>query len=98
MRRFGVKLAALTLATGGGLAAVLGASAPASAGGSGLVNIYAGDIASDNVVNANISPTVAAVLCGIDVNVINNVVLEKNDKTDCRLLTKSTGKQHWVAK
>jgi hypothetical protein len=99
MRRTGIKLAAFALAAGGALAATLGASAPASAGG-GLVTIYAGDIASDNVVqpHVNIAPTVAAVVCGIDVDVITSEVLTKGGKTDCKLLTRSTGKQHWVAK
>ncbi|HEU5111110.1 MAG TPA: hypothetical protein VFT95_21425 [Micromonosporaceae bacterium] len=97
MRRIGKGLAALTLATSGIALAVMGATSPATAGGSdGLVTIHTGDILSGNVVNANIAPVVAAAICGVNVDVIR--ALSTGDKTDCKNLTRTTGKQHWITK
>jgi hypothetical protein len=95
MRRIGKGLAALTLATSGVALAVMGATSPAMAGG-GLVSVHTGDIASGNVVNANISPVVASTICGVNVNVIR--ALTTGDKTNCKVPTQATGTQHWITK
>jgi hypothetical protein len=95
MRRISKGFAALTLATSGIALAVMGASSPAMAGG-GLVTVHTGDIASGNVINANIAPVVASTICGVNVNVIR--ALTTGDKTDCKILTQATGTQTWITK
>jgi hypothetical protein len=73
----------------------MGATSPAMAGG-GLVSIHTGDIASGNVVNANIAPVIASTICGVNINVIR--ALTTGDKTECKNLTRATGQQHWITK
>jgi hypothetical protein len=73
----------------------MGATSPAMAGG-GLVSIHTGDIASGNVVYANIAPVIASTICGVNVSVIEQ--LTTGNKTDCKTVTKVTGKQHWITK
>jgi hypothetical protein len=76
-------LAALALiagATAGGLATAGPASASAQ---NGLVNVYAQDILSGNqiVILQNVPITVAANVCGLNVNVLSTQLLSTNQAT-----------------
>lgn len=87
MRRFGKAVAALTLATGGALAAVMGAAGPATAGGGGYdIVLVQKDVLTGNTVEVpifvNISPELTANLCGVDVDVIT-ALNDDDDRANC---------------
>lgn len=86
MRRFGRVLAAAALAAGG-FASVLTAGTPASATGTGSAgggyDIVLVDLSGNEVpIFVNISPTLTANLCGVDISVINALVTDK-DRANC---------------
>jgi hypothetical protein len=86
MRRFGKSVAALTLAAGGALATVLGAAAPANAGGGYDIVLVQKDILSGNTIEVplfvNISPSLAANLCGVNIDVIT-ALTDDDQRTNC---------------
>jgi len=86
MSRFGRNLAALTLAAGGALATVLGASSPAVATGGYDIVLVQKDVLSGNTIEVpifvNISPSLAANLCGVNIDVIT-VLTDDDQRANC---------------
>lgn len=82
MRRFGRTLAALTLAVGGFVGAVAG-GVPASAGGGDKYDIVLVDLSGNEIpIIVNISPTLTATLCGVNISVIN-ALTDEDDRAAC---------------
>lgn len=80
-------VAALALATGAAIGGMgLAGPAAASSGSTqtGLVNVYTQDIASNNqvVLLQNVSPAIAANVCGLDVDVLSADLLSR-DRVAC---------------
>jgi hypothetical protein len=86
MKRFGRNMAALTLAAGGALATVLGAAAPANATGGYDIVVIQKDILSGNEIEVpifvNISPSLAANLCGVQIDVIT-ALTDDDQRANC---------------
>ena len=85
MRRIGKGLAALTLITGATVGGLAVAGTPALADSqNGLVNVHTEDIASGNriAVLLNVPISVAANVCGVDVDVLS-VQLPATDRVTC---------------
>ena len=86
MRRFGKSMAALTLAAGGALATVLGAAGPAAAGGGYDIVLVQKDVLTGNSIEVpvfvNISPDVAANLCGVNIDVIT-ALTDDDQRANC---------------
>jgi hypothetical protein len=96
MRRIGKGIAALTLAAGGVVGTVAGASPALANPQNGLVNVYVDDVLSGNqiVVLQNVPVSVAATVCNINANVLSNQ-LTKGGKAECLAKSSSAGKA-WV--
>jgi hypothetical protein len=96
MRKLTSGFAGVMLAGSAILGGVATASPAAATGGDGLVNVYTGDILSDNqvVVLQNVAVPVAAALCGVNANILS-AQLDKGD-AKCPALTTLTQKA-WVS-
>lgn len=98
MRRINKVVAGFALAgvaTFGGLSL----TGPASAGSGTLVDVTVENVLTGNEVTVleNVTVPVAAVACGLDVNVLSNV-LNNTDVTECKALSVAGQKLGWVKK
>ena len=98
MRRFSSVVAGLAfagVATLGGLSV----AGPASAGGGPLVDVTVEDILSGNEIKIlnDVTLSVAAVACGIDVNVLS-AVLTGSEQAKCDAYSIPLVKNAWVKK